>query len=181
MSRFHQLSLIAVLGLALMATSAPAAAQSLDIQTADGAVRTLDAAALSTLPRTRVTLSLHGDRHVFEGPLLMDVLRQTGVKSGTQLRGPALAQAVTVRASDGYAVVFGLAELDPNTRSDRIILADTVDGAPLSETDGPYRVVAENDLRPARSARQVIRIEVTRLGPDLPPSLPSAANGAAQP
>ncbi len=124
------------------------------------------ASVLAALPRVSVPLTIHGQAHVFEGPLLIDVLKaagpEYGVETGPTLRGPALAQAVVVRAADGYAVVFGLAELDPGTRPNRIILADTVDGAPLTAEDGPLRLVAEGDLRPARSVRQVTAVEVVR-------------------
>jgi hypothetical protein len=74
-----------------------------------------------------------------------------------------------VRAADGYAVVFGLAELDPGTRADRIILADTVDGAPLAAEDGPFRLVAGGDVRPARSVRQVSALQVVRFPAGSPP------------
>jgi len=153
------LSLIA----ACLVLAGPAAAQSISLTGADGAVRTLEAPAIAALPRAPVPLTIHGEAHVFEGPLLIDVLKATGVEAGAALRGPALAQAVVVRAADGYAVVFGLAELDPGTRPNRIILADTVDGAPLAAGDGPFRLVAEGDVRPARSVRQVTSVEVVRL------------------
>ena len=84
--------------------------------------------------------------------------------------GPALAQAVVVRAADGYTVVFGLAELDPGVRTNRIILADTVDGAPLTAEDGPFRLVAEGDVRPARSVRQVSAFQIVRF--PVPPAHP---------
>lgn len=148
---------------ACFALAGPAGAQSLNLTGADGAIRTLEAPAVAALPRVSVPLTIHGQAHVFEGPLLIDVLRTTGVETGQALRGPALAQAVVVRAADGYAVVFGLAELDPGTRPNRIILADTVDGAPLKAEDGPFRLVAEGDVRPARSVRQVTAVQIVRL------------------
>jgi hypothetical protein len=138
----------------------PAGAQSVSLTGADGAVQSLAAPAIAALPRVSVPLTIHGESHVFEGPLLIDVLKATGVETGQALRGPALAQAVVVRAADGYAVVFGLAELDPGVRTNRIILADTVDGAPLKAEDGPFRLVAEGDVRPARSVRQVTTAQI---------------------
>lgn len=153
---------------AALCAATPAAAQTLQATGPAGQSGTLDAAAVAALPRVSVPLSIHSADRVFEGPLLLDVLKAVGAETGRDLRGPALAQAVIVRASDGYAVVFGLAELDPGTRSNRIILADRMDGAPLPAEDGPYRVVAEGDLRPARSARQVVSVEVRRLAEPAP-------------
>lgn len=71
-----------------------------------------------------------------------------------------------VKASDGYTIVYGLAELDPGTRPNRIILADKAEGAPLAAKDGPFKVVAEGDLRPSRGARLVTSIDVRDLGGD---------------
>lgn len=163
LSRLLPLAVVAAL-----TASAPAAAQTLQTTGSAGQTASLDAAAVAALPRVSVPLSIHGADHVFEGPLLLDVLKAVGAETGRDLRGPALAQAVIVRATDGYAVVFGLAELDPGTRPNRIILADRMDGAPLPTEDGPYRLVAEGDLRPARSARQVTSVEVRRLAEPAP-------------
>jgi hypothetical protein len=161
----HRGPLLAVLA-ACLALAGPAAAQSVDqpvwVTGTDGATRMLEAPDIAALPRVLVSLTIHGEAHVFEGPLLIDVLKTTGVETGAALRGPALAQAVVVRAADGYAVVFGLAELDPGVRANRIILADRVDGAPLTVEDGPFRLVAEGDVRPARSVRQVTAMQIVR-------------------
>lgn len=136
------------------------AAQTLALEGPDGQSLTLTATELAALPRQSVTLSAHGQSHVYEGPLLIDVVAQAGAPTGKALRGPALSQVVLVEASDGYAVALGLAEADPGTRSQRIILADKADGAPLSAEDSPFRLVVEGDLRPARSVRMVRRITV---------------------
>ena len=71
-----------------------------------------------------------------------------------------------VTSSDGYQVAVGLAEADPGTRPNRIILADRSDGAPLGLAAGPFQLVIEGDIRPARSARMVSAIEVRRLSTD---------------
>ncbi|CAN5432472.1 hypothetical protein BH10PSE3_BH10PSE3_10210 [soil metagenome] len=105
----------------------------------------------------------HGEKHVYEGALLIDALAKVGTPAGKAIHGPEMADVVLVKARDGYQVAFGLAELDPGTRPNRIILADKVDGAPLGGKDGAFRLVAEGDLRPARSARMVSEVEVMRL------------------
>jgi hypothetical protein len=119
---------------------------------------TLDRAALDALPRVKVRLEAHGQVHVYAGARLGDVLARVGAPTGAAIHGPAMAQAVRVQGGDGYAVVFGLAELDPGTRPNAIILADEADGAPLA-ADGPFRLVVEGDLRPARSVRNVVKVE----------------------
>eukprot|EP01030_Chromulinospumella_sphaerica_P013131 gene13131-12910_t len=129
------------------------------------------AACLSLLavPALAQSLSLTGQsgktitKNSFEGPLLIDVLAKVGAPTGKALRGHELSNAVIVTASDGYQVVLGLAEAAPSTRPNKIILADRMDGQPLPEKDGAFRLVVEGDLRPARSARLVTGIKVVKL------------------
>lgn len=147
-----------------VASTSPAMARDLTLIGLDGRVVTVTAAEIAALPRTKVTFAGHGESHDYEGPLLIDVLARAGAPTGEALRGRALADIALVEASDGYAVAFGLAEADPNTRANRMILADRADGAALSARDGPFRVIVEGDLRPARSARMVSKITLVRLG-----------------
>jgi hypothetical protein len=154
-----------LLAAAILAVFAsPALAQSLALVGPDGQAVTLSAAELAALPRQSVTFAGHGEAHVYEGPLLIDVVAKAGAPTGQALRGPALATVALVEAADGYKVAFGLAEADPGTRANRIILADRADGEALGAKDGPFKLVVEGDLRPARSARMVSRITVMRLG-----------------
>ena len=76
------------------------------------------------------------------------------------MRGPQLSQALLVEASDGYKVVFALAEIDPDFATREIILADKRDGKPLDAKQGPFRIVAPGDKQPARWARMVTSLRV---------------------
>ena len=58
--------------------------------------------------------------------------------------------------------MFSLGELDPALSGSGIIVADTADGKPLAANQGPLRIVAPNDSRPARSVRMLERLEVVR-------------------
>lgn len=159
-----------LLALALLLAAAPlaAAAQDVVLVGPDGREARVAAAELAALPRAEVTLEAHGERHVYSGPLLIDVLGKVGVPRGPALRGPALASVVLISARDGYQVALAVAELDPAMRSARVILADRADGRPIPQTDGPLRLVVEGDLRPARSARMVSRIELRALAQPKP-------------
>lgn len=152
-----------VLALCFAGLATGAFAQTLDLKGPSGQTATLTAADVASLPRVSFTFDAHGQKHVYEGPLLIDVLAKVGTPTGKAIHGPEMADVVLVKAQDGYAVAFGLAELDPGTRPNRIILADKADGAPLAGKDGTFKLVAEGDLRPARSARMVSEIEVLRL------------------
>ena len=63
-------------------------------------------------------------------------------------------------APDGFQAVFALAGLDPVSTDNRVIVADTRDGSPLSDDEGPLRVVAPGDKYPARWIRHAIRLTV---------------------
>lgn len=56
--------------------------------------------------------------------------------------------------------MFSLAELDPAMHDGLVLLADRRDGAALDAKQGPFRLVAAGDKRPARWVRQVVAIDV---------------------
>ena len=123
-----------------------------------GKTATLTAVQIAALPHVSVVIDQEGAKRTYEGVPVSRLLAEVGAPSGGM--GAVLANAVVVTSRDGYAVVLSLAETDPATRKDRAILADRVDGRPLSERDGPYRLVVEGDLRASRFARQVASISV---------------------
>jgi hypothetical protein len=92
-----------------------------------------------------------------------EILKRAGVPLGAELRGNAIASHLVASATDGYQVVFSVAEVDPAFTSNDIIVADTIDGKSLFAYQGPFRIVAPKDLRGARSIRMLQRIEVVRL------------------
>ena len=148
---------------ALLLAMAPAAwAQSVAVTGPDGQTASLGAADLAAMPHVTLTVKQHDQTHVFEGPALGAILARVGAAQGAGLKGAELATVVRVSAADGYQVALSLADTDPAVRADRIILADREDGAAL-KADGPFRLVVEGDLKPARAARNVVRIEVLRL------------------
>jgi len=149
--------------LALAAGVAPAMAQSVAVSGLAGQAVTLSAADLAAMPRTSVTLHLDGGRtEACEGVQLSDILAKVGAPQGKALRGPEMADIIVVKASDGYRVALALAETDPGMRPDKMVLADRCNGAAMAAPEGPLRLVVENDVRPARSARQVISISLAR-------------------
>ncbi len=129
----------------------------------DGQTAMLAVGALDALPRVTLEVEQHGATHRYEGALLTDVLAKVGAPGGKAIRGADLTDVVLVQARDNYKVVFDLAGTDAAFRKDRVILADKMDGAPLGEKQGPFQIVAEGDLRPARSARMVTAITMKRV------------------
>lgn len=123
----------------------------------------LTADDLAKLPRIKVQAKDHdGKVSGFEGIELAEILKLAGVKFGEQLKGKDLALYLVVSASDGYKAVFALPELD-HAFTDRIVLlADRRDEKPLSEKEGPIRIVVPDEKRPARWVRQVTELTIRR-------------------
>lgn len=120
-----------------------------------GAVTTplvLTAADLKSMPRKTVRVeNEHAQKaEVYEGVLVQDILKKAGATMGPKLRGPAMAIYVLAGAADDYRVVFSLTEFDSEFQDSEILLADTVDGAPIPSDQGPFRLVVPHDKRPAR-------------------------------
>ncbi len=154
---------LAALILAGVLAAGPAAAQTLNLSGEAGQHASLTAAELAALPHVHIQVMQHGQAHAYDGVLLGDLLARVGAPRGEGIKGRELATVVRVSARDGYQVVVSLAETDAVTRAAKMIVADREAGAPLKAEEGPFRLVIEDDLRPARSARQVERIEVINL------------------
>ena len=132
-----------------------------------GAVTTplvLTAADLKSMPRKTVRVeNEHAQKaEVYEGVLVQDILKKAGATMGPKLRGPAMATYVLAEAADDYGVVFSLTEFDAEFQDSEILLADTVDGAPIPSDQGPFRLVAPHDKRPARWIKMLKSLTVGR-------------------
>ncbi|WP_316803725.1 molybdopterin-binding protein [Pedobacter nototheniae] len=113
------------------------------------------------MPRVDVSRKDRDNKdHQYTGVLLSNLLGQAGATMGKDLRGENLTKFVLIEASDGYQVIFSLAELDSEFSEEKIILADTVDGIALPAADGPFRIIVQNDKKPARCIKQVVSIKI---------------------
>jgi len=146
-------------------TTAPTApAAELRVGGAVSTPLTLTAADLKSMPRKSLAVvNPHSQKkETYEGVPLEEILRKAGVPNGEHLRGAAMATYVMAEATDGYRVVFSLAELDSGILDSGIIVADTLDGAPLSEKEGQFKIVAPHEKRPARWVRMLKSVTVVR-------------------
>jgi DMSO/TMAO reductase YedYZ molybdopterin-dependent catalytic subunit len=173
MDRAIRVSLLSILNisLVLIAARVPVAFAQTAPATAElrigGAVSTplvLTLADLKNMPRKKLSVVNPHDKktEAYEGVLLEDLLRKAGVPQGENLRGPSMATYVLAEASDGYRVVFSLAELDSGIIESDVIVADTMDSAPLRDKQGPFRLVAPHEKRPSRWVRMLKSITVVR-------------------
>jgi DMSO/TMAO reductase YedYZ molybdopterin-dependent catalytic subunit len=143
------------------APSAPLSAGGVQILVAGKAAATFTESDLANLPRSSITAGAHDEKpSLWEGVALAELLRRAGAPTDKQLRGREMAKFVRVTAADGYQVVFSLTELDAAFGDRNVLLVDRQDGHPLSQKDGPLRLVVMGDKRPARWIREVETIEV---------------------
>jgi hypothetical protein len=122
----------------------------------------LKVADLKAMPRT--TVSVHNEHskadETYAGVRLADLLAKVGAPLGHDLRGVGLSAYIVATGSDGYVAVIALAEADPSFHSGEVIVADTMNGAPLDAKSGPFKLVVTEDKRPARWVRNLITIEL---------------------
>ncbi len=125
----------------------------------------LTVADLKAMPRKTLHVdNVHSKKsEVYEGVLIEDLLQKAGVPQGEQLRGQSMATYVLVEAADNYRVLFSLEEFNSSFMDSEIILADTMDGAPIPGALGPFRLVAPHEKRPARWVEMVKSITVVKV------------------
>lgn len=121
----------------------------------------LNEADIAKMNKVPVTLTdKDGKDHSYTGVPVLDLLKSAGVTTGKALRGENLTKYVLVKCSDGYQVLFALAEMDTALSKKTIILATRADGKPLPDGKGPFRLVVPGEGRPARSCYQVVEFVV---------------------
>jgi DMSO/TMAO reductase YedYZ molybdopterin-dependent catalytic subunit len=150
-------------GAGLVAQATHTAADTLVVGGAVKTPLTLTVADLATMPRTTLTVTEGGTDVHYEGVLLAEILKRAGAPTGAALRGKALASYLLCEAKDGYRVVFALAEFDPDFSDNPIIVADTRDGKPLYDSQGPFRILAPRDKKAARGIRMLTKLTVVQL------------------
>lgn len=134
--------------------------RSITVQGIDGNSVAITLDDLSKLPPHTVKAEEHSNPVVFEGVLVTDVISRVGVPTGEKLGGKFLSQYLLVEAADGYRVVFALPELDPAFNEHGVYLVTKREGKPLSDKEGPFRMVVPDEKRPARWVRQVTALRV---------------------
>jgi DMSO/TMAO reductase YedYZ molybdopterin-dependent catalytic subunit len=146
-------------------TENDAAAVELRVTGSVSAPLALSMANLKKMPRKtlKVVNPHEKNAEVYEGVPIQELLRRAGVPQGDGLRGAAMASYVLAEAADGYRVVFSLAELDSDLVDAEVIVADTLDGAPLGPKQGPFKIVAPHEKRPSRWVRMLRSLTVVRV------------------
>ncbi len=120
---------------------------------------TLSAEQLAALPHVSVTV-VNGHTKKSEnysGVLLSTLLGRVGAPMSPH--GKEFLYYVLAEGTDGYRVVYSLAEVSPDVHDGTVIVADAQDGKPLTE-NGAFQMVANGEKRPARWVRNLKAVKV---------------------
>lgn len=137
----------------------------------DNAFITIEGEVLKSLKLTRADLmkfkssevvsrDRDGKERKFKGVPLVTLLDSAGVTLSAKLRGENMAKYVSVKAADGYEVIFSLAELDTDFAGATVLVAYEANGSPLAAGEGPFRLVVPGDKRQGRWIRELRSIKV---------------------
>jgi hypothetical protein len=114
---------------------------------------------LAALPHT--TLTAYNEHikasQTYSGVPLIDLLTRLGVPD--KPHGKEFRLYLVAEGTDGYQVVYSVAEVTPDVHDGTVIVADTLDGKPIAD-DGPLKLVAAGEKRPARWVRNLVAIRV---------------------
>jgi len=116
-------------------------------------------ATLAALPH--VTVAVYNEHakasQTYSGVPLIDLLTKLGVPD--KPRGKQFKLYLVAVGSDGYEVVYSLGEVAPDVHDATVLVADSEDGKPIVE-DGPLKMVATGEKRPARWVRNLVAVRV---------------------
>jgi hypothetical protein len=116
-------------------------------------------ATLASLPH--VTVTVHNEHtkadETYSGVPVIALLTPLGVNEHP--RGKDLRLYVVAEGSDLYEVVYGIGEVTPDVSSSTVIVADAENGKALA-ADGPMKLIATGEKRPARWVRNLAAIKV---------------------
>jgi hypothetical protein len=120
---------------------------------------TWTAATLAALPHTTVTVHNEHTKadETYSGVPLIALLTPLGVTD--KPRGKDLRLYVVAAGSDGYEVVYSIGEVTPDVHDATVLVADTENGGPIN-ADGPLKLIATGEKRPARWVRNLVSIKV---------------------
>jgi len=133
-----------------------------------GAVNTptkYDLAALKVLKTTEVTVQTQGQNGqttttTYGGVLLNDLLNSAGIQINKQSKNDILHKGIIAVGSDGYSALVVGGEISPKFADNQILVALTMDGKPLGDSDGFARLVVPGDSAAGRFVSNLVELQV---------------------
>jgi hypothetical protein len=142
-----------------MQHTASAPSTTLKVTGFDGKEMTYTVADLKAMPHKTVAVyNEHAKTNEsYSGVALTDLLAKAGAPTGEKLRGKGFLIFVVAEGTDHYKVVYSLDETDPANHMGDVIVADSLNGVPIT-ADGAFKLVSSEDKRPARWVRNLAAI-----------------------
>ncbi len=115
-----------------------------------------------------VQYSSRGDKHTSNCVPLIALLKAADVdtemkmdpKADPKTKNRLMRLIAVIRASDGYSVVFSLAEISPSIGKTTVWVALDIDGQDLPPRDAPMKLIVPTDGMPARSVHALQTITI---------------------
>ncbi len=125
----------------------------------DGQTKDWTVATLAALPHVSVTVYNEHTKanETYSGVPLIALLAPLGMSEHP--RGKDLWRYVVAEGSDLYEVVYSSGEITPEVSNSTVIVADLENGKALAG-DGPLKLIATGEKRPARWVRSLVAIKV---------------------
>lgn len=120
----------------------------------------------AALPHTTVTVfNAHNKvEETYSGVPLSDLLTKLGVPQGEAVRGPLFMTGIIAEGTDGYKVLYSIAEVDPTIHTGQVLVADTLNDKPIG-ADGGFKMISTEEKRPARWVRNLDKVSVITTTP----------------
>ena len=106
-------------------------------------------------------------KHRYQGIALDKILTHFGFDRGPETPDTPIIDkragwrnVVVASAPDGYQAVFTCAEVLESMGATRAFLVWSVDGVPLAESEGPFRIIVTTDREKARCIYNVTRLDI---------------------
>lgn len=114
---------------------------------------------LAALPHRTVTVYNEHTKATesYSGVALIDLLTPLGFPD--KPKGKDLRNYLVALGSDGYEVVYAAGEVTPDVHDATVMVADSEGGKPIA-ADGPLKLVATGEKRPARWVRNLVAVKV---------------------
>jgi len=138
----------------------------LTIQGLDGSSITMSPEEFAALPHHTVSVfNAHSKvNEKYSGVPLTELLARVGVPLGEKVQGKLFLTGIIAAGTDGYQVLYSLAEVDPSIHTGEVIVADSVDDHKLDK-DGAFKIVSTEEKRPARWVRNLTSITAIEVKP----------------
>ena len=107
----------------------------------------------------QVTPDRTGAAQTYSGIPLMALLVEIGVPQ--KPKGSDFRLYIVAEGRDGNKAVYSLGEVSPDVHDGSVLLADSLDGKPLTE-GGPIELICSGEKRTARWIRDVVSIKVAK-------------------